>query len=246
MFRLLVSVVLMPLALACVRNPGVAVPDPSAPAPAAAVTGSAAASSETTRVSPRRHRFADDPRAVHHRVAGAGALPRTWRGLRVGPRDRCPGYRLPPGPDPGLAPRLPALAFDSWRDTAACAGFDSEHAAMVRARLVPADLAHDLGLCRASDGVRAAFGIDPDNVVHLPRNVAALRLYTSDVGGAVWLPGENPCWYVQAQLRIRRRYDLAVTPLEAEVFEEVLGACPRARVAPYCGPAHEGVGLRSR
>ena len=242
MFRLLTSALLLFLLLACVRNPVVVSPEqPTIGAPA---TAPAPAASSTTRVSARRHRFADAGRVVRHRVAGAVPLPRAWRGLRVEPRGRCAGYRPPAAADPALAPRLPAIELDAWRDTAACGGFDSTAPGMVRARLVPADLAHDLGLCRGSEGLRAAFDADPDNVVHLPRNVAALRLYLSDVGGSVWLPGENPCWYVQAQLRIRRRYDLAVTPLEAAVFDDVLAACPRARVAPYCGLAYEGAVLR--
>ena len=77
--------------------------------------------------------------------------------------------------------------------------------------------------------------------MYLPATVAALRRYLADLGGPEWLPPSNQCWYVQAQLRVRRRYALAVTPEEVRAFETVLRTCPVTRLAPYCGTADGGV-----
>ncbi len=204
---------------------------PGAPPPEAAPAPEAG----TTRLARLVHPPAPPGRRLAGPAGGGGPLPRTWRGLRLEARSRCPDYDASAYGPPGPPPRLRARG--GWRELAGCALFAGPGAeAAPAARLVPAAVAHDAGLCRAPPGVRAAFAADPDNVLHLPRSVAALRRYLADTGAPVWTPARNRCWYVRAQLRVRRRYDLSVTPAEAAAFDAVLAGCAGAPAAPACGP----------
>ena len=224
------------LPLACVRNP---LPEPPSPdlVPVVALPARVAVASATTRRAPLLHPFPPAGRRIDFSSIDERSLVRTWRGLRVLSRQRCPGY------DPELyAPvehpeRLPARVGSGWRDPLTCSWYPGRSAAdVVAARLVSPAVAHDAGLCSAEPAVRAAFAWDPENTVYLPATVAALRRYLADVGGSQWLPSSNRCWYVQAQLRVRRRYRLAVTLEESRAFDAVLRDCPLSRLAPYCGP----------
>ncbi len=237
--RLVAFLVVAVVAAACVRNPSPAAPATSVPAtPPEGVAPDGprpAAVPRTTRLTPHSYPFGPPGRFVRGSTDGLGPFPRTWSGLRLESRVRCPGY------DPAfysldeLRPRLPDAA--GWRDALGCTLFPSAASTVVDpARLVSAAVAHDAGLCRADPVQRRAFAVDPDNLLYLPRSVAALRRYLADVGGPAWAPAQNRCWYVQAQLRIRRRYDLSVSPEEAAAFDAVLAECAATRVPATCGP----------
>lgn len=240
--RLLVALALgvaLAVSAACVRNPYPVSPGDSSAgidrdAAATGASAPASASARTTRLTPHSYPFGPPGRFVPGSADGLGPFPRTWRGLRLEERERCGGYDPPFYSLDVLRPRLPDA--QGWRDALGCTLFPSAASVVVDpARIVSAAVAHDAGLCRAPEPVRYAFSVDPDNLLYLPRSVAALRRYLADVGGPAWAPAANRCWYVQAQLRIRRRYDLSVTPEEAVAFDAVLAACDNARVAATCG-----------
>ena len=243
-------VVLLLLA-ACVRNP---YPEPVPSVPPSALSSAdpgaeraqpqrvavsaartpVAGRSRTTRLTDRSYPFGPPGRYVPGSSPGLSPVPRTWRGLRIERRQRCAGYDRRLYDFAAVVPRLPHAR--GWRDPAACTLFESvSSSAVAPARIVLAPVAHDAGLCDAHPRVREAFALDPDNLLYLPRTVAALRRYLADVGGPSWAPANNQCWFVQAQLRVRRRYDLSVTPEEATLFDQVLAGCSTARVTPFCG-----------
>ena len=236
--NLLASVVAFALllSLACVRNP---LPEPPAPdlVPVVAVPAPVVEASATTRRARLLYPFPPAGRRIDFSLIDDRSLVRTWRGFRVLSRQRCPGYQPELYAPVEHPERLPARVGSGWRDPLTCSWYPGRSAAdVVAARLVSLAVAHDAGLCSAEPAVRAAFAWDPENTVYLPATVAALRRYLADVGGAQWLPPSNRCWYVQAQLRVRRRYRLAVTLEESRAFEAVLRDCPLSRLAPYCGP----------
>ena len=227
---------------ACVRNPPAAPPAVASSSPAGVPSAGVPARTvppppaRTTLRTAHRYPFPQVPRTIDLFALDDRSHVRTWRGLRLAPRERCPAYDASFYGPVSHPPRLPERIGRAWRDPLTCSWFEgTQDPDFVPARLVSPGVAHDAGLCSAPAAVRQAFVFDPENTVYLPRTVGALRRYLADVGGPQWLPDANQCWYAQAQLRIRRRYRLSITPDEARALESILRTCGNDRVTPYCG-----------
>ena len=203
------------LVAACVRNPVPERPAEHAPPPA-----DAPPVPSTTRRAPYQHLFPAAGRRVVPLFLPGEPQVRTWRGLRLASRERCPGY------DPALyapvrhASRLPDCLARGWRDPLTCSWFGGPaDPHIVPARIVPPGVAQDAGLCGAGPALRRAFAFDPENTVYLPGTVAALRRY------------------------LARRRRSAVAPLRQPVLVRG-GAAPRA--PPLRPFGHSGGGPRVR
>ena len=168
-------------------------------------------------------------------VASPARLPRAWRGLAVRPPDSCaydPAYYRAPRSWPRLRSAVPGR----WRELAGCALFEPGGRVVEDRVIVPRD-AHAAGLCGAPPGVRVAFARDPDNRLFLPAAVALARRGPAPERPVdVWLLLANRCWYIRAQVRLRRRYGLSVAAVEVRAFAAVLSGCPAAVPTPSCRP----------
>ena len=194
----------------CVRNPGVA-PLPDAPQ---ALPGELPEFSTEQEVP-----------FVH---------PRVWQGLALRSQMSCPLYDGQDYRSVGAwpAPRL-TEPDGAHLDVMACTRFDEpDDPGVALAWVVPPRLAHDSGLCLASEMLRQAFAADPDNWVYGP--VEVFRSARRGRGPGGWMPTRNGCWYAAAQLRIRQRYGLSLTDADAFVLDRMLASCALVGVEPSC------------
>ncbi|MYF41188.1 MAG: DUF1524 domain-containing protein [Rhodothermaceae bacterium] len=115
--------------------------------------------------------------------------------------------------------------------------------------------AHDSGLCAASVMTRKRFAQDLDNLTLAAPNLNRRIKVAKDV--AEWMPTENKCWYVNAIIKVKRKYGLTVDQRESDVLNEWLGRCqsfdmvkPRCstvstpRRSGKCGPYSNCTALR--
>lgn len=153
-------------------------------------------------------------------AAASGA--ETWRGLTVGPENRCAvydadDYAYPAALEQRIVERQGGVfspytlrRFDGIRET------DIEH-------VVARSEAHDSGLCARSKDARRAFANDLDNLTlaapYLNRNRKGHR------DPAEWMPNRNRCWYARTWVRVKRKWQLSVDVAERDALEAVLGGC---------------------
>ena len=196
---------------ACVVNPGPVEPQPVAP------------------MAP----VPDLPPALSAERRLPAVFPEAWRGLRTGaPLGGCPPFDPAQYRSDGPWPP-PRLVGDDGlhRDVLACTAFERPQEVGL-AWVVPPREAHEHGLCRASAAMRSAFAADPDNWVYAPEPV--LSYGRRERGPGAWLPTRNACWYVRAQLRLRIRYGLSITPEDAAAIDRLLALCGDEGHAPAC------------
>ena len=161
-----------------------------------------------------------------------------WRGLRVAPPDRCSPF-APSDYSVAADWPLPRLVSpgEAFYELLTCRPFRME-ADTLLARVVPAEDAHDTGLCGRPRAQRSAFAADPANWFY--GDPVVLRLARRGRGAAHWLPTRNACWYAQTVLALRQRYDLTVSPAEVAALEPVLARCGAPVRAPSCAPPGPG------
>ena len=148
--------------------------------------------------------------------------PAMWRGLTVGPEDRCSDYDSDDYHDsPSVEPRIvdaqggifgpyTGTWFDSIRET------DIEH-------IVARSEAHDSGLCAADPETRDRFASDLLNLTLASPSVNRHQKVAKDANE--WLPDLNECWYVDRVVQVRRKYALTIDQAEAEAIDRVLAVC---------------------
>ena len=152
-------------------------------------------------------------------LLSAPAFSQTWRGLTVAPESRCLPYDSDDyGYPQSLEPEIPAAigviwspytgqTFDSLQET------DIEH-------IVARSEAHDSGLCGHTRERQREFSEDLLNLTladpTLNRDIKAGK------DAADWLPDQNRCWFVEAVIQVKRKYQLSVDERERAALERVL------------------------
>ncbi len=151
----------------------------------------------------------------------------TWRGITIGPEERCSpydsdDYPYPPSVEPRIVEGLGGVYgpytgnwFGSIRET------DIEH-------IVARSEAHDSGLCAADPATRAQFASDLVNLTLASPSVN--RHQKSDNDAAEWLPDLNQCWYVARIIQVRLEYGLTIDEAEADAIDQVLAGCESTEI----------------
>ena len=159
------------------------------------------------------------------------AAAETYRGLTIAPEHRCSPYSPDDYPYPqSVKARIVAelsgaiygpytgTYFRSTRDT------DIEH-------IVARSEAHDIGLCAASAGVKAAFARDLLNLTLAHPRLNRYQKIGKDV--AEWTPAVNTCWFAARTLAVRRKYRLTIDRAEAAAVERILTGCPSTNMVRH-------------
>ncbi len=155
-------------------------------------------------------------------------------GLRVEEEFRCTPYvsteyRYPQSVEPliieqqeGIYSPYDLQCFSDRRQT------DIEH-------IVARSEAHDSGMCRATIETRREFSRDLLNLALASPQLN--RIEKSDLDAGEWLPVYNKCWFADAIVRVKSKYDLSVDQRESSVLNQLLRECTNVVTdIPYCSP----------
>ena len=139
--------------------------------------------------------------------------------LRLAPEFRCAPYDRADYPYPqsveeqivqaqgGAFSPYDGTVFDSLRDS------DIEH-------IVATSEAHDSGLCAADAEVKKTFAQDLENLTLATPRLNRYEKSGKDAGE--WLPEKNRCWFAQAVVRTKGKYDLSVDRREHDALHSIL------------------------
>ena len=145
-----------------------------------------------------------------------------WRGLVVGPEQRCASYhtddyRYPQSVEDRIVAELGGVYGPyTGRWFASTSETDIEHV-MARSE------AHDSGLCAADPARRRRFATDLLNLTLAGPRVN--RYEKVDRDAAEWLPAQNRCWFAARVIAVRQRYGLTIDRREADALDQVLAGC---------------------
>ena len=154
--------------------------------------------------------------------ADMGTGQELYRGIRVGPENRCSvydsdDYSYPQSVEDQIVTAIGKI-YSPY--TGACFATttetDIEH-------IVARSEAQDSGMCAASAATKRAFARDLLNLTLASPSVNRFQKSGKDV--AEWLPSLNACWFVARTLEVRRKYDLTIDRSEADAAEHVLAMC---------------------
>ena len=161
----------------------------------------------------------------------------TWRGLAIAPEERCAPYdrrdyrynsrvleAVLVRELGGVYAPYTGRCFRDRRET------DVEH-------IVALSEAHDSGMCGRSQGEKARFAGDPQNLTLASPEVNREDKRHHDASR--WLPGKNRCWFAARVVTVRRKYGLTIDRAEAQALADVLSACESTKMVRHCEPLRD-------
>lgn len=166
----------------------------------------------------------------------SGVRTEMWRGIFVVPEDRCSSYsqddyRYPRSVEDAIVKEIGEIYSPYTRDCFSSARLtDIEH-------IVARSEAHDSGLCEATEDIRKVFSRD---LLNLTLASPSLNRAKGALDAADWMPDENPCWFANRIVQVRRKYHLTIDRREADALEGVLSECKsKAMEVSPCPPSED-------
>ena len=172
----------------------------------------------------------------------SGVRTEMWRGIFVAPEDRCApysqdDYRYPRTVEAAIVEEIGEIYSPYTGDCFSSARLtDIEH-------IVARSEAHDSGLCEATRNLRKDFARD---LLNLTLASPSLNRAKGALDAADWMPDENPCWFANRIVKVRRKHHLTIDRREADALEAVLSECKSTDMdIQPCPPAQDSAASES-